>query len=79
MMSDAIRRTFLGLVEANKAQRTPAPLSDLCVGLKCGGSDGFSGISANPAIGHTADMLSGSGWANHSLGVSRAVRSGTGV
>ncbi|HET6178447.1 MAG TPA: altronate dehydratase family protein [Candidatus Sulfotelmatobacter sp.] len=61
MMSEAIKKTFLGLVEANKAQRTPAPLSDLCVGLKCGGSDGFSGISANPAIGHTADLLAGLG------------------
>jgi len=61
MMSDAIRQTFLGLVEANKAQRAPAPLSDLCVGLKCGGSDGFSGISANPAIGHTADLLAALG------------------
>ena len=61
MMSDAIRQTFLGLVEANKAQRTPAPLADLCVGLKCGGSDGFSGISANPAIGHTADLLAALG------------------
>ena len=61
MMSDAIRQTFLGLVEANKAQRTPAPLSSLCVGLKCGGSDGFSGISANPAIGHTSDLLAAVG------------------
>lgn len=61
MMSEAIRKTFLGLVEANKAQRTPAPLADLCVGLKCGGSDGFSGISANPAIGHTADLLAALG------------------
>ena len=61
MMSDAIRQTFLGLVEANKAQRTPAALADLCVGLKCGGSDGFSGISANPAIGHTADLLAALG------------------
>jgi altronate hydrolase len=61
MMSDAIRQTFLGLVEANKARRTPAPLADLCVGLKCGGSDGFSGISANPAIGHTADLLAALG------------------
>jgi altronate hydrolase len=61
MMSEAIRQTFLGLVEANKAQRTPAPLADLCVGLKCGGSDGFSGISANPAIGHTADLLTALG------------------
>ena len=61
MMSDAIKQTFLGLVEANKAQRSPAPLADLCVGLKCGGSDGFSGISANPAIGHTADLLAALG------------------
>ena len=61
MMSEAIRKTFLGLVEANRAQRAPAPLSDLCVGLKCGGSDGFSGISANPAIGHTADLLAALG------------------
>ena len=61
MMTEAIRQTFLGLVEANKAQRTLAPLSKLCVGLKCGGSDGFSGISANPAIGHTSDLLAGLG------------------
>ncbi len=61
MMSDAIRQTFLGLVETNKAERSPAPLADLCVGLKCGGSDGFSGISANPAIGHTADLLAALG------------------
>lgn len=57
MLSDAIGQTFLGLVEANKARRTPAVLSHLCLGLKCGGSDGFSGLSANPAIGHTADLL----------------------
>jgi altronate hydrolase len=61
MMSEAIRQTFLGLVEANKARRTAAPLADLCVGLKCGGSDGFSGLSANPAIGHTADLLAALG------------------
>jgi altronate hydrolase len=61
MMREAIEQTFLGLVEANKAQRTAAPLSKLCVGLKCGGSDGFSGISANPAIGHTSDLLSALG------------------
>jgi altronate hydrolase len=61
MMSDAIRQTFLGLVEANNAQRTPARLANLCVGLKCGGSDGFSGISANPAIGHAADLLAALG------------------
>ena len=57
MVSGAIEKTFEGLVEANKLTRQPAPLSRLCVGLKCGGSDGFSGISANPAIGHTSDLL----------------------
>ena len=57
MISQAIRETFLGLVEADRAQRRPASLLHLCVGLKCGGSDGFSGLSANPAIGHVADIL----------------------
>ncbi len=57
LMRAAMRDTFGGLIEANKAQRAPAPLSALNVGLKCGGSDGFSGISANPAIGHTSDLL----------------------
>jgi altronate hydrolase len=61
MMSEAIRKTFLGLLEANKIERAPAPLSHLTLGLKCGGSDGFSGISANPAIGHTADLLASLG------------------
>ena len=61
MLSEAIRSTFLGLVEANKSRRTPAALSHLCVGLKCGGSDGFSGISANPAIGYVSDMLAALG------------------
>lgn len=61
MLSLAIRKTFLGLIEANRARREPVPLSDLCLGLKCGGSDGFSGISANPAIGHTADLIAAIG------------------
>ena len=61
MLSQAIRETFLGLVEANKATRQPAPLAHLCIGLKCGGSDGFSGISANPAIGHVADVVTSLG------------------
>ncbi len=61
MMDEAIQQTFHGLVEANKAKRTTASLSKLCVGLKCGGSDGFSGISANPAIGHTSDLLAALG------------------
>jgi altronate hydrolase len=61
MLSEAIRQTFLGLMKANESRRTDAPLSNLCVGLKCGGSDGFSGLSANPAIGHTADLLAALG------------------
>jgi altronate hydrolase len=61
MLSAAIRQTFQGLMEANGVQRTPAPVSRLCVGLKCGGSDGFSGISANPAIGHASDLLAAIG------------------
>jgi altronate hydrolase len=62
MMSDAIRKTFMGLIEMEKnSRRAPAPLSRLCLGLKCGGSDGFSGISANPSIGHTSDLLAGLG------------------
>ena len=57
MLSDAIRETFLALVEADKITRQPSPLSKLTIGLECGGSDGFSGISANPAVGHTSDLL----------------------
>lgn len=57
LLKEAIRETFLGLIEVNKIKRQPAPLSKLCVGVKCGGSDGFSGISANPAVGHCADLL----------------------
>jgi altronate hydrolase len=53
----AIKQTFAGLVEANKQTRKPAPLSHITIGLECGGSDGFSGISANPAIGYTSDLL----------------------
>jgi altronate hydrolase len=61
MLSAAIRQTFEGLVKANQVERQPAPLSKLTVGLKCGGSDGFSGLSANPAIGHISDMLAALG------------------
>jgi altronate hydrolase len=57
MLSEAIRQTFLGLVEADKCKRKATPISQLSVGLKCGGSDGFSGISANPSIGHVSDLV----------------------
>jgi altronate hydrolase len=57
LISQAIKQTFAGLVQANTIERKPAPLSKLSIGLECGGSDGFSGISANPAIGYTSDLL----------------------
>jgi len=57
LLSEAIKQTFAGLVLANQQKREPAPLSKICIGLECGGSDGFSGISANPAIGYTSDLL----------------------
>lgn len=56
-IADAVRQTFVGLTQANRLERRPAPLSKLVVGLECGGSDGFSGISANPALGHASDLL----------------------
>ncbi len=57
LMQNAIKSTFAGLAMANQIMRQPAPLSKLCIGLECGGSDGFSGISANPALGYLSDML----------------------
>ena len=57
LIKNAILETFFGLLEINKLKREPAPLSKLTIGVKCGGSDGFSGISANPAVGVTADLL----------------------
>jgi altronate hydrolase len=61
LMSAAIEATLTGLTEANQCRRASAPLSALTVGLKCGGSDGFSGISANPAVGQVSDLLVGVG------------------
>lgn len=61
MIASAIQATFKGLIEANKQKRAPASLDKLCLGVKCGGSDGFSGISANPAVGYCADLLVGLG------------------
>ena len=49
------------LEEANKVQRQTVSASHICVGLQCGGSDGYSGISANPALGAAVDRLVRSG------------------
>ncbi len=57
----ALKQTFAGLIHANQFERKPASITHLCIGLECGGSDGFSGISANPAIGYTSDLLVAAG------------------
>lgn len=61
MLTKALKEIFVGLDEINKLKREPAPLSKLTIGLECGGSDGFSGLSANPALGHLSDTLVGLG------------------
>lgn len=61
LLGRAIDETFAALGEANRAQRAPAPLAALTLGLQCGGSDGFSGISANPAVGYVSDLVVGAG------------------
>jgi altronate hydrolase len=57
IVKQAIAATFKGLISLNQLKRSPAALSHLTIGVKCGGSDGFSGISANPAVGHCADLV----------------------
>ncbi len=57
LIASAIKKTFEGLIQINQFERQPAPLSALTLGVKCGGSDGFSGVSANPAVGYAADLL----------------------
>ncbi|MER3429347.1 MAG: galactonate dehydratase [Pyrinomonas sp.] len=49
------------LERAERVRRTEVSVSELVVGVKCGGSDGFSGLSANPAVGHAVDLLVRSG------------------
>jgi altronate hydrolase len=57
LMTRALNETFDALAKADEVARTQAPLSSLTIGLKCGGSDGFSGISANPTLGYLSDLL----------------------
>ncbi|MCK5775470.1 MAG: altronate dehydratase [Bacteroidales bacterium] len=57
MIELAINGTFKGLLEADKHRRKAASISDLIIGLECGASDGFSGISANPVLGHLSDLV----------------------
>lgn len=57
LLKHAMIASFEALIEANKIERKKAPLDKLVLGVKCGGSDGFSGISANPSVGYAADLL----------------------
>ena len=45
------------LPRADTFRREPLPVSELALALQCGGSDGFSGVTANPALGHAVDLL----------------------
>ncbi|HXW80467.1 MAG TPA: altronate dehydratase family protein [Acidimicrobiales bacterium] len=54
---EALARTRDLAEEATKVERSPVPVSELILGLECGGSDGYSGITANPALGAAADLL----------------------
>jgi altronate hydrolase len=64
MLQKAMRATFSGVAVANEFKREPASISHLTLGVKCGGSDGFSGISANPIVGQVSDILCAVGGAS---------------
>lgn len=57
MMNAILEMADKKLQKLNKRTREELPLSDLLIGMQCGGSDAFSGISANPSAGYAADML----------------------
>jgi altronate hydrolase len=57
LISAAIHHIFSGLVDINQFRREPISLNELCLGMECGGSDGFSGISANPVLGQVSDNI----------------------
>lgn len=63
MLSGIIKDSYEAIKQANQMQRKPAPISKLVLGLECGGSDGFSGISANPVLGHLSDVMAAIGGA----------------
>ena len=57
IISAIMRYAEKRLVELNRRQRTSCPASELNVGLQCGGSDAFSGVTCNPAVGYASDLL----------------------
>ena len=56
-IAEAVKKTFVGIIKINEIKREPSPLNKLVIGLECGGSDGFSGISANPTLGLVSDII----------------------
>lgn len=61
MLNTIITDSFEAVKKANEIKRSPAPISKLKIGLECGGSDGFSGISANPTLGQVSDIMAAVG------------------
>ena len=57
VVSAILRAAEKRLEQLNRRQRTAVPASELVVGLQCGGSDAFSGVTCNPAVGYAADLL----------------------
>ncbi|SCP98901.1 galactarate dehydratase [Anaerobium acetethylicum] len=57
MIKALMKMADMKLQILNERIREPLPLSDLCIGLQCGGSDAFSGVTANPSAGYASDML----------------------
>ena len=57
MMDALMQMADSKLKKLNERKRTTLPLSKLCIGMQCGGSDAFSGLTANPAAGHASDLL----------------------
>ncbi len=57
MVASLLEKAEERLIRLNRRSRVTCPLSDLVVGLQCGGSDALSGVSANPAVGYAADLL----------------------
>lgn len=61
MLTGVIKDSYEGIKKANNIERQPASITKLNIGLECGGSDGFSGISANPVLGEVSDIMAAVG------------------
>lgn len=57
MVEDILQIAERHLQKLNQRQRETCPASELVVGMQCGGSDAFSGVTANPAVGYASDLL----------------------